>query len=106
MIRGSLPPFLEVIELVDIVKADGRREPFMQEKVIVSALKSGAPPQEARAIGEAIERAAYDGMPSSEIRRQVLEHFHDRNPEWEENWLVYDRAVKKREAAAVESPAR
>jgi len=27
-----------VIELVDVVKADGRREPFVREKVIVSAL--------------------------------------------------------------------
>ena len=106
MIRGSLPHLLEVIELVDIVKTDGRREPFVREKVIVSALKSGAPPQEARAIGDAIERAAYDGMPSSEIRRRVLEHLHDRNPEWEENWLVYDRAVKKREAAVVGLSAR
>ncbi|WP_052379624.1 ATP cone domain-containing protein [Methanoculleus sp. MH98A] len=98
--------FLEVIELVDVVKADGRREPFVREKVTVSALKSGAPPEEARAIGEAVERIAYDGMPSGEIRRRVLEQLHDRNPEWEENWRIYDRAVKKRGAAAVELPAR
>ncbi|BBL68729.1 ATP cone domain-containing protein [Methanoculleus chikugoensis] len=95
-----------MIELVDVVKADGRREPFVREKVIVSALKSGAPPQEARAIGEAVERIVYDGMPSGEIRRRVLEQLHDRNPEWEENWLVYDRAVKKRGAATVGVPAR
>jgi predicted Holliday junction resolvase-like endonuclease len=57
--------------LVDIVKVDGRREPFVREKVTVSALKSGAPPEEARAIGEAVERVAYDGMPSGEIRRRA-----------------------------------
>lgn len=46
-------------------------------------------------------------MPSGEIRRRVLEQLHDRNPEWEENWLVYDRAVKKRGGAAtVGVPAR
>jgi|CZCB01.1.fsa_nt_gi transcriptional repressor NrdR len=96
-----------VIELVDVVKVDGRREPFVREKVVVSALKSGAPPEEARAIGEAVERIAYDGIPSSEIRRRVLEQLRDRNPEWEENWLMYDRAVKKRGATAVASlPAR
>ncbi len=79
----------------------------MREKVTVSALKSGAPPEEARAIGEAIERVAYDGMPAGEIRRRVLEQLHDRNPEWEENWLMYDRAVKKRGAAALAGlPAR
>ncbi|HQD25075.1 ATP cone domain-containing protein [Methanoculleus thermophilus] len=96
-----------MIELVDVVKVDGRREPFVREKVVVSALKSGAPPEEARAIGEAVERIAYDGIPSSEIRRRVLEQLRDRNPEWEENWLMYDRAVKKRGATAVASlPAR
>ena len=51
--------------MVDIVKVDGRREPFVREKVTVSALKSGAPPEEARAIGEAVERVAYDGMPAA-----------------------------------------
>jgi len=45
-------------------------------------------------------------MPSGEIRRRVLEQLHDRNPEWEENWLIYDRAVKKRGVAAVGVPAR
>ncbi|WP_292366179.1 ATP cone domain-containing protein [Methanoculleus sp. UBA208] len=96
-----------MIGLVDVVKLDGRREPFVREKVTVSALKSGAPPEEARAIGEAIERVAYDGMPSGEIRRRVLEQLRDRNPEWEENWLMYDRAVKKRGVeAAAGIPAR
>lgn len=90
--------------MVDVVKADGRREPFVREKVIVSALKSGAPVEDARAIGEAIERVAYDGMPTGEIRRRVLEQFHDRNPEWEENWILYDRAVKKRGAPAFAAP--
>ena len=90
--------------MVDVVKLDGRREPFVREKVIVSALKAGAPLNEARAIGEAVERVAYDGMPSGEIRRRVLEHLRDRNPEWEENWLMYDRAVKKRGAVAVAAP--
>jgi hypothetical protein len=76
----------------------------VREKVTVSALKAGAPPEEARAIGEAVERVAYDGIPAAEIRRRVLEQLRDRNPEWEENWLVYDRAVKRRGAAAVAVP--
>ncbi|MCK8519320.1 ATP cone domain-containing protein [Methanoculleus sp. 7T] len=97
----------EVSKLVDVVKLDGRREPFVREKVTVSAMKAGAPPEEARKIGEAIERVAYDGMPSGEIRQRVLEQLRDRNPEWEQNWLMYDRAVKKRGAAAVAGlPAR
>ena len=90
-----------------MVKADGRKEPFAREKVVVSALKAGAPLEEARAIGEAVERAAYDGIPAAEIRQRVLEQLRARNPDWEENWLMYDRAVKKRGAAAVAGlPAR
>ena len=102
-----MPHHLEVSELVNVVKLDGRREPFVREKVTVSAMKAGAPPEEARKIGEAIERIAYDGMPSGEIRHRVLEHLHNQNPEWEENWIMYDRAVKKRGVAAVAGmPAR
>ena len=83
-----------------MVKADGRKEPFAREKVVVSALKAGAPLEEARAIGEAVERDAYDGMPAADIRQRVLSHLRDRNPDWEENWLMYDRAVKRREVLA------
>ncbi|NLZ30620.1 MAG: ATPase [Methanomicrobiales archaeon] len=93
--------------MVSVVKLDGRRESFVREKIVVSAMKAGAPPEEAREIGEAIERVAYDGMPSGEIRQRVLEQLRGRNPEWEENWLMYDRAVKKRGTAVVAGvPAR
>ncbi|MEG3056468.1 MAG: ATP cone domain-containing protein [Methanoculleus sp.] len=93
--------------MVSVVKLDGRREPFVREKITVSAMKAGAPPEEAREIGETIERSAYDGMPSGEIRQRVLEQLRGRNPEWEGNWLMYDRAVKKRGVTAVTGmPAR
>ncbi len=95
------------IAMVHVIKSDGRREPFAREKVVVSALKSGAPLDVARAIGEAVEREAYDDMPAADIRQRVLAHLRDRNPEWEENWLMYDRAVKKRGATAIAGiPAR
>lgn len=87
--------------MVNVVKLDGKREPFVREKVTVSAMKAGAPPEEARRIGEAIEEVAYDGMPTGEIRHRVFGYLRSLNPEWEENWILYDRAVKKRGAAAV-----
>ncbi|NMC88441.1 MAG: ATPase, partial [Methanomicrobiales archaeon] len=37
--------------MVSVVKLDGRREPFVREKITVSAMKAGAPPEEAREIG-------------------------------------------------------
>ncbi len=82
--------------MVDVIKRDGRREPFIQEKVAVSAMKAGAPVENARAISREMERVVHDGMSTQEIRGRVLELLHAKNPEWEQNWIVYDRAIKKR----------
>jgi transcriptional repressor NrdR len=90
--------------MVSVKKRDGRTEPFVREKVTVSAMKSGASSEDARRIGEAIEGMAYEGMTTEEIRGRVLEQLRNTNPEWEQNWLMYDQAVKKREKAAI--PAR
>jgi len=92
--------------LVDVIKRDGRREPFTPEKITVSAMKSGAPQEDARKIAEAVERVAHDGMTTEEIRRRVLAQLREMNPRWEQHWLMYDAAVKKREAVEPELPAR
>ncbi|HZD43806.1 MAG TPA: ATP cone domain-containing protein [Methanomicrobiales archaeon] len=81
---------------MDVVKMDGQREPFVKEKIAVSAMKAGAIPDEARAIADEVESGARDAMSTREIRDQVLRKLRDRNPQWEQNWLVYDRAVKRR----------
>ncbi len=96
----------EVIQMVEIVKRDGRREQFVPEKIVVSAIKSGAPPQESRTIAQSIEGVAHDGMSTQEIRRRVLEQLRAMNPEWEQSWLMYDRSVKKRVEAEPIAAAR
>jgi transcriptional repressor NrdR len=83
-------------EMVDVTKRDGRREPFVPEKIVVSAIKAGAPPDDARSIAQTIERDAQEGMKTDEIRRRVLEQLRARNPAWEKHWLMYDESVKKR----------
>ncbi len=90
--------------MVDVIKRDGRREPFVPEKIVVSAIKSGAPPNDARSIAQAIERDVQEGMKTDEIRRRVLEQLRARNPSWEQHWLIYDESVKKR-AAGIAQPA-
>jgi transcriptional regulator NrdR family protein len=82
--------------MVLIKKRDGRKEPFVPEKIIVSAIKSGAPPDYARTIAQDIERSTRDGATTHEIKTKVLSMLKSRNPEWERNWVVYDSAVKKR----------
>lgn len=82
--------------MVDVIKRDGTREPFTPEKIVVSAMKSGAPNDEARRIAGDVEKSAHEGMTTEEIRGDVLRMLRERNPEWERNWLIYDRAVKRR----------
>lgn len=79
-----------------VKKRDGRKEPFVVEKIVVSAVKSGAPPEVARTVAADIERMAKEEITTGEIKTKVLAMLKSRNPEWERNWLVYDIAVKKR----------
>jgi len=90
--------------MVDVIKRDGRREPFVSEKIVVSTMKAGAPPDDARSIAQTIERDVQQGMKTDEIRRRVLEQLRARNPSWEQHWLMYDESVKKR-APEIAQPA-
>ena len=85
-----------VTGMVVIKKRDGRKEQFVPEKIIVSAIKYGAPPDYARTIAQDIERSTKDGATTQEIKVKVLSMLKSKNPEWERNWVVYDTAVKKR----------
>lgn len=48
--------------MISVKKRDGRKEPFVAEKIVVSALKSGASPEVARSIAHGIEQNATDGI--------------------------------------------
>lgn len=77
-------------------KRDGQLEEFVPEKVIVSALKSGASVAVARLIAQDVESQARDGIPTSEIRSIVLSRLGREDPVLELNWRTFDRAVKRR----------
>jgi len=82
--------------MIMVKKRDGRKELFVPEKIMVSALKSGSPPEYARTIAQDIEKSSKDGVTTLEIKTRVLSMLKSKNPEWERNWMVYDTAVKKR----------
>jgi len=82
--------------MVTVKKRDGRKELFVVEKIVVSAIKTGASPDIARTIAHEIERNAIDGISTREIKGKVLMMLKAKNPEWERNWMVFDTAVKKR----------
>jgi transcriptional repressor NrdR len=84
--------------MVMVIKRDGRKEAFIPEKIVVSAAKTGASPDIARAIAHDIGTGAKDGITTRDIRKKVLQELKAENPEWERNWLVFDTAVKKRPA--------
>lgn len=84
--------------MVKIVKRDGKKEEFIPEKIVVSSLKAGATPEVAREIAKKLESqiVKMNEMSSADLRKMILDMLADKNPEWKENWLIYDRAVKKR----------
>jgi transcriptional regulator NrdR family protein len=84
--------------VVKIVKRDGKKEDFIPEKIVVSSLKAGAPPEVAREIAKKLEAqiVKMNEMSTAELRKMILDMLAEKNPHWKENWLIYDRAVKKR----------
>ncbi len=78
-----------------VIKRDGRQESFIKEKIIVSALKTGAPIKIARDIAEKIEKNPKDEIKTSEIRKNVLDQLKVHNPDWPKRWYSYDKNVKR-----------
>ena len=82
--------------MTNVIKRDGRNEEFIPEKIVVSAVKSGASAEKAREIAGEVQRSAGATISTTEIRERVLEGLGCWNPKWRENWEVYDQAVKMR----------
>ncbi|MCD6513252.1 MAG: ATPase [Thermoplasmata archaeon] len=78
-----------------VVKKDGRKEAFIPEKIVVSAVKSGATPEKAREIAEKVKRIDKHEIETKEIREVVLSELKKANPVWHERWLNYDKSVKR-----------
>jgi hypothetical protein len=58
--------------------------------------RAGVPVGIARGIAEAVARDVGESITSEELRYRVLEMIRDRNREWEANWFLFERAVKRR----------
>jgi len=84
--------------VVKVVKRNGSVEEFAREKLVTSILKTGSDLRTARELADEVERyfAGRDEVKSEEIRSKVLELLKERDVRLYENWIVYDRAVKKR----------
>lgn len=85
---------------VFVIKRDGRKEPFIYEKIVVSCLKSGAPIDVARKIAKIVEAKLLESgvkeISARDLTKMVLENLRKENEDWFRNWIIYDRAVKRR----------
>jgi transcriptional regulator NrdR family protein len=83
-----------------VVKRDGRKEEFAYEKIVVSCMKAGAPLDVARKIAKITEAKLLESgvseISARELTKIVLELLRKENEEWYRNWLIFDKAVKKR----------
>jgi 2-phosphoglycerate kinase len=79
-----------------VTKRDGRIEEFVPEKIVVSIVKVGVPTDVARQIAKDIQSKVKEKISTAEIRKIVLENLRKSKPQWEQDWLIYERVVKKR----------
>lgn len=78
-----------------VIKKDGRIQPFVKEKIVVSAVKTGASLEVARKIADKIEKHPKEDIRTSWIRKQVLDELHIHNPDWPKRWYNYDKNIKR-----------
>lgn len=78
-----------------VVKKDGRKESFIKEKIVVSAVKSGASLEIARDIAEKVEEHPSDEIKTIWIRKHVSDELKLHNPDWPKRFLSYDKGIKR-----------
>ncbi len=66
----------------------------------MSCLKAGAPLEVARRIGKIVEgdllKRRVTEITTKELMKEVLALLKEENEEWYRNWIIFDRAVKRR----------
>ncbi|MEM0026892.1 MAG: ATP cone domain-containing protein [Ignisphaera sp.] len=85
---------------ITVVKRDGSKEEFIPEKIVVSCLKAGATVDAARKIAKIVEAKLLEQnvneINARDLTKMILELLRRENEEWYRNWIIFDRAVKKR----------
>jgi transcriptional regulator NrdR family protein len=79
----------------NVIKKDGRTEPFIKEKIVVSAVKTGAPNHIARKIADSIEKNPAESVKTIWIRKHVLSELELHNPDLPKKWYNYDKNIKR-----------
>ncbi len=81
-----------------VKKRNGSMEPFMPEKIVVSAVRAGAPYEIAREIAASLEARKEDVIESPAIREHVLTELRSRGHSTAaESWEAYEQTKSRRE---------
>jgi len=86
-----------LVKKMQVKKRDGSLEAFMPEKIVVSAVKAGAPYEVAREIASSLEsrHKKEEVLESPTIRKYVLTELKSRGHESVvESWEAYDQRKK------------
>jgi transcriptional regulator NrdR family protein len=78
-----------------VIKRNGKKESFIKEKIVVSAVKVGAPVNVARDIAKQVEEHPEDELKTKWIRQYVLNKLKYHNKDWHDNWINYDEGIKR-----------
>ena len=78
-----------------VIKKDGRKEPFIKEKIVVSTVKTGAPIDVARNIANKIEKHPDEEIQTLWIRNNIHKELTLHNPDWPKRFLSYDKGIKR-----------
>jgi len=83
--------------LMEVRKRNGSTEIFMPEKVVVSAVKSGAPYSTAKKIAGSLSKRSESVLETTEIRDYVLSELRSRDAAAAADaWESYDREKKSK----------
>ena len=78
-----------------VIIRDGKKEPFIKEKIVVSAVKTGAPLEIARGIADKIDKHPEENIKTAWIKKHVLGELKLHNPDWPKRWYNYHKNVKR-----------
>ena len=80
---------------IQVVKKDGKTEPFQRQKIVNACTAVGAPADVAAGIADEIEKSARDQIPSSEIRTMVIDRLGKIKQDWAKNWAQHEQTKGK-----------
>jgi len=82
----------------NVIKRDGRVEPFIAEKIAISCTNAGLKPDLAHSIAIEMSRKVYPNMPTTEIRKLVSKWIGKHDTKAAKAYLKYEERELSRQS--------